>query len=178
MISLAISIQLASYSDEPILFEVALRNVFAIAPPIIILSTFLIKLSRSWIFVETFDPPMIATTGFVGWENTSSSAKISFSMQSPKKLGRNLGSPLRDACFLCEAANASFTYTCPILLSSSANLLSFSSSCGKNLIFSNKNISSSCLVMSSSSLLINLTFLFIFFSNSLAIGSIDREISI
>ena len=121
---------------------------------------------------------MIATTGFVGWENTSSSAEISFSIQSPKKLGRNLGSPLKDACFLCEAANASFIYTCPILLSSCANLLSFSSSCGKNLIFSNKNISSSCLAISSSSLLINLTFLFIFFSNSLAIGSIDKEISI
>ena len=59
-------IQLFSNNDAPILIVVALRNVFAIAPPIIILSTFLIKLSRSCILVEIFDPPMIAMTGLIG----------------------------------------------------------------------------------------------------------------
>ena len=60
----------SSKSDLPIFPPLLLMNVFAIAPPIIILSTKSINFSITFILSETFAPPSIAVKGLFSSNNT------------------------------------------------------------------------------------------------------------
>ena len=69
-------------------------KVYAIPPPIIKLSTTLIKFVKTWILEETLAPPIIAKTGGVLFLKTLSKTSTSFESRKPiaffplKKPGR------------------------------------------------------------------------------------------
>ena len=72
-----------SAKEMPIFLFIASKNVFAIAPPIIILSARSKKFSITVIFVSIFDPPMINESGFKGFESFSERNFISCSIRRP-----------------------------------------------------------------------------------------------
>ena len=69
-----------SQIDLPTLPPCAAANVYVIPPPMIILSHFSINFSMIVIFVDTFEPPTIATKGRWGLDITPSIAFNSFSI--------------------------------------------------------------------------------------------------
>ena len=52
-----------SINEEPTFNLLNFKKLFAIAPTIIRLSVFLDKFKRTFILVDTFDPPIIDVTG-------------------------------------------------------------------------------------------------------------------
>ena len=65
----------------------AARNVFAIPPPMTILSIGPIRFSNKSNFEDTFAPPTIAITGFLSVLNAFSNLDISSSINLPAQLG-------------------------------------------------------------------------------------------
>ena len=66
----------------------ALKKVYAIAPPIIKVSTFSIKEFITPILSETFFPPSIATNGLLGFSNAVPIKSNSFSIKNPDTAGK------------------------------------------------------------------------------------------
>ena len=130
-----------SQIEFPTSYPCALKNVYAIPPPISNVSTFSNKLSITPILSETFAPPNIATNGLSGLFIASPKHSNSFSIKNPETAGKNFATPAVEACALCAAPNASFTYTSAKLANSFANPSSLSVSSLWNLTFSN-NITS------------------------------------
>ena len=150
--SLAFSIKLlansslsSSHSDVPTERPCALKNVYAIAPTIINVSTFSNNFSITSILSETFFPPIIATNGLFGFSNASPKNFNSFSIKNPDTAGKYAAIPAVVAWALCAVPKASFTYTSAKLASSFANSGSFCSSLLSNLTFSKRITSPSCI---------------------------------
>ena len=91
--SFAKSILSSSNKLLPTEYPKDFKNVNAIPPPIIILSTFSIKFSITVILSDTFAPPKIATKGLSGLERAFPIIEISFSTKNPTADGKNLHSP-------------------------------------------------------------------------------------
>ena len=100
-----------SQIESPTPYPWALKNVYAIPPPIISVSTFSNKLSITPILSETFAPPRIATNGLSGLDIAFPRNFNSFSIKNPDTAGKYAATPAVEACALCAAPNASFTYT-------------------------------------------------------------------
>ena len=77
-----------SHSDFPTSYPCALKNVYAIPPPIINVSTFSNRLSITPILSDTFAPPNIATNGLSGLFNASPKNFSSFSIKNPDTAGK------------------------------------------------------------------------------------------
>ena len=130
-----------SHIESPTPYPCALKNVYAIAPPIIKVSTFSNKLFITPILSETFLPPNIATNGLFGFSNAEPKNLSSFSIKNPDTAGKYSAIPAVELCALCAVPNASFTNISAIDASSFENSGSFFSSLGSNLTFSNNTIS-------------------------------------
>ena len=76
-----------SHSEFPTLYPCALKNVYAIPPPIINVSTLSNKLSITPILSETFAPPSIATNGLSGLFTAFPRNFNSFSIKNPDTPG-------------------------------------------------------------------------------------------
>jgi len=79
------------------------------APPTQSRSTRCMRLRRTPIFVEIFEPPMMATRGCGGSVMMRPSVAISRSIKRPATAGRYWAIPAVDACARCAVPNASFT---------------------------------------------------------------------
>ena len=91
----------------------AKRNVFAIPPPTIILSTsFTMFLNKSNL-VEILAPPIIAVSGLLGLSKELDKAFNSRSIRGPAKLGMSLAIPVVDAWARWETEKASLTKQSP-----------------------------------------------------------------
>ena len=85
-----------SHSEFPTSYPNALKNVYAIPPPISILPFFLpsgsfafsIRLSITAILSDTFEPPSIASNGLTGLFNAFPKKFNSFSINSPATDGK------------------------------------------------------------------------------------------
>jgi len=78
----------SSQIEFPTVYPIDLKNVYAIAPPIINVSTFSNKLSITPILSETFFPPKIATNGLFGLFIASPKNFNSFSIKNPLTAGK------------------------------------------------------------------------------------------
>ena len=78
----------SSQIDLPTSYPLALKNVYAIPPPIINVSTLSIKFSITLILSETFFPPKIATNGLTGSVNAPPITSISFLIKYPHTAGK------------------------------------------------------------------------------------------
>ena len=127
--SLAKSSLSNSHNEFPTSYPCALKNVYAIPPPIINVSTFSSKLSITPILSDTLAPPNIATNGLSGLFNAFPKNLSSFSIKNPDTAGKYSATPAVEACALCAAPKASFTYISAMLANCFANsgLLSVSS---------------------------------------------------
>ena len=85
--SSAKSVFSTSHSEFPTLYPCALKNVYAIPPPIINVSTLSNKLSITPILSETFAPPNIATNGLSGLLIAFPKNFNSFSIKNPATPG-------------------------------------------------------------------------------------------
>ncbi len=102
----------ASCSDLPIGCPAAARNVLAMPPPTISLSTLPSRFSSTVSLVETFEPPTIAISGRFGLPSAFSSASSSPVSSGPAQAtGANFATPCVLASARCAVANASMTYT-------------------------------------------------------------------
>ena len=72
-----------SIREAPTLMPFNFRKLFAMAPTITRLSAISDKLDRIFIFVETFDPPIIQVTGFFLFLIIKSIDLISFAKIGP-----------------------------------------------------------------------------------------------
>jgi hypothetical protein len=99
-----------STSDLPTAMPRALKNVYAMAPPMIRRSTLPSMFLMTSILSDTFAPPMIATNGRSGdssaWPRYLSSCSIKRPAAGFSK-SRVIAST--DACARCAAPNASLT---------------------------------------------------------------------
>ena len=77
-----------SHKEFPTSYPCALKNVYAIPPPIINVSTFSNKLSITPILSDTFAPPRIATNGLSGLFKVSPKNFNSFSIKNPDTDGK------------------------------------------------------------------------------------------
>ena len=125
------------------LYPLAFKKVFAIFPPIKILSTpaFSIKLVITPILSETFAPPRIATNGFSGLFNTAPSSSTSFSIKKPKAVSFPCSSiffatPSVELCALWALPKASFTYPSAKSANSADKTSSFLVSLASKRVFS------------------------------------------
>ena len=89
-----VGLKLSSTNDRPIFNPCEKRKVLAIAPPIMIQSTFSIRFSRSSIFVEILAPPTTVATGLAGWPTTLSKALSSASINFPAHEGKYFAKPV------------------------------------------------------------------------------------
>ena len=102
----------ASCSDLPTPTPVAARNVLAMPPPTISLSTFSSSDSSTVSLVETFEPPTIATSGRAGFSSALSSASSSPTSSGPAQATlANRATPWVLASARCAVPNASITNT-------------------------------------------------------------------
>ena len=85
--SFAKSILSSSQIEFPTEYPSALKNVYAIPPPINNTLTFSSKLSITAILSDTFDPPKIDTNGLSGFSNASPKNFSSFSIKNPETAG-------------------------------------------------------------------------------------------
>ena len=90
----------SSISDLPTFISFPFKNVNAIAPTIIILSTFSIKLDIIPILSDTFAPPNIIQKGFSGLFNKILNLLISSSTKKPTALSKYFETPVVDAALL------------------------------------------------------------------------------
>ena len=74
--------------EFPTSYPCALKKVYAIAPPIINVSTFSSKLFITPILSETFFPPKIATNGLLGFSKAFPIKSSSFSIKKPETAGK------------------------------------------------------------------------------------------
>mmetsp|Transcript_18058 Transcript_18058/g.56237 ORF Transcript_18058/g.56237 Transcript_18058/m.56237 type:complete len:263 (+) Transcript_18058:264-1052(+) len=93
---------------------VVLRKVYAIPPPMIILSTLSSMFLISWILSDTLAPPRMASTGRAGASSTFANATSSLATRKPAALVVK-PSPSIDECARCAVPKASETYTSPSL---------------------------------------------------------------
>ena len=82
-----------SQIEFPTLYPCALKNVYAIPPPINNVSTLSSKLSITPILSDTFFPPKIATNGLLGLLSASPKTFSSFSIKNPHAEGKNDATP-------------------------------------------------------------------------------------
>src|SRR5699024_9358312 len=141
--SLAKSILSSSNNDNPISLPCALKNVYAIPPPIITLSAIFNKFSITPILSETLAPPKIATKGRSGLFTTPPINLISLSIKNPDAVSTLDAMPTLDACSRCAVPNASLINTSPkedqYLPNSGSFLDSFLPSTSSKRVFSNNN---------------------------------------
>ena len=78
----------SSQIEFPTSYPCVLKKVYAIAPPIIKVSTFSSKLLMTPILSETFFPPKIATNGLFGFSSAFPIKSISFSIKNPETAGK------------------------------------------------------------------------------------------
>ena len=155
--------------------------MYAIPPPIINVSTLSNKLSITPILSETFAPPSIAINGLSGLLIAFPKTVNSFSIKNPDTAGKYAAIPAVEACALCAAPNASFTYTSAIDANFFANSGSLSVSSLWNLTFSRSIISPSfkfaALFVASSPItsLAIITSLFSNLDNSFATGANENS---
>ena len=123
--SFANSILSASNNDVPISFPVALRKVYAIPPPIRMVSTLFSKFSITPILSDTFAPPRMATKGRFGSLSALPIISTSFCTKSPRAEGSSEATPTLELCARWQVANASFTKTSAKEANSEANAGSF-----------------------------------------------------
>mmetsp|Transcript_18131 Transcript_18131/g.38949 ORF Transcript_18131/g.38949 Transcript_18131/m.38949 type:complete len:252 (-) Transcript_18131:524-1279(-) len=109
MISLTILAPSSSYSDEPMDIPCkTFRNVKAMPPPMIILSTLASKFLMRRILSLTLAPPRIARTGFDGQSSTLPKAASSLATRKPAAL-TSKPSPTMEECARCAVPKASLT---------------------------------------------------------------------
>ena len=72
----------SSNKDFPIVWLFTFKKVYAIAPPITIVSQLLDKDSKTVILEETFAPPIMATKGFSGLSSKGARNLTSFSIKN------------------------------------------------------------------------------------------------
>ena len=89
-----------SHKEFPTPYPCALKNVYAIPPPTINVSTLSNKLSITPILSETFAPPNMAIKGLLGLFIVSPKTLSSFSIKNPATAGKNLAIPAVEACAL------------------------------------------------------------------------------
>ena len=110
MIFLASSTKSASAKDLPIGLPCANKNVLAIPPPTIKLSTLSAKLSKIVNLVETLLPATIATNGCAGCFNALPNASNSPAIKIPAHAtGAAAATASVEASARCAVPNASFT---------------------------------------------------------------------
>ena len=90
---LAKSILSNSQIEFPTPYPCALKNVYAIPPPINNTSTLFNKLSITPILSDTFFPPNIATNGLTGLFKVSPKIFNSFSIKNPHPDGKYFATP-------------------------------------------------------------------------------------
>ena len=109
MIFRASATRSASNSDLPIGRPAAAMKVLAMPPPTTSWSTFSASAARIVSFVETFEPPTIATSGRAGWPSAFVSASISAAISGPAQaIGANRAMPCVVASARWAVAKASF----------------------------------------------------------------------
>ena len=79
----AVSTMSASYSDAPTLAPLAAKNVLAIPPPTMIWSQIFANDLSTSNFVETFEPPTIASMGLAGLSKALANASSSAANNGP-----------------------------------------------------------------------------------------------
>ena len=99
----------SSTRERPISRPFAFKKVQAIAPPMQRRSTRRSKLRTTPIFVEIFEPPMMATSGRGGSVMMRPSVVISRSIRSPATAGRYCAMPTVEAWARCAVPKASLT---------------------------------------------------------------------
>ncbi len=110
--SLASSSLSSSTNDLPMFPPSALKNVYAMPPPIMRLSTTSSIFSMISILSEIFAPPIMAVKGFSAFSNTFLALSSSAAMTRPAHLSlKNCATIVVDACARCAVPKASFTYT-------------------------------------------------------------------
>ena len=115
----------ASCSDLPTPVPVAARNVLAMPPPTISLSTFSSNDSSTVSLVETFEPPTIASSGRAGFCNARSSASSSPTSSGPAHATlAKRATPCVLASARCAVPKASITnrsHSCAMLRASASS---------------------------------------------------------
>mmetsp|Transcript_49991 Transcript_49991/g.58343 ORF Transcript_49991/g.58343 Transcript_49991/m.58343 type:complete len:253 (-) Transcript_49991:450-1208(-) len=107
---LAVSTKSSSTRDVPTPYPWAFKKVKTIPPPMITLSHFSRRASRTVIFDETLDPPTMAAMGFSPLEMAPSRYSSSLARRNPDTAGeRNLVTPSVEACARWAVPKASFT---------------------------------------------------------------------
>ena len=87
-------------------------NVLAMPPPTISRSTLSASASSTVSFVETFEPPTIATSGRAGLSRARPRASSSEASSGPAHAtGANRATPWVEACARCAVPNASIANT-------------------------------------------------------------------
>mmetsp|Transcript_25565 Transcript_25565/g.31481 ORF Transcript_25565/g.31481 Transcript_25565/m.31481 type:complete len:278 (-) Transcript_25565:387-1220(-) len=108
--SLAVSTKSSSTREVPTLYPLALRKVKTIPPPMMILSHFSTRASRTVILEETLDPPTMAAIGFSPLLTAPSRYSSSLARRNPDTAGeRNLVTPSVEAWARWAVPKASFT---------------------------------------------------------------------
>ena len=110
--SRATSSMFASYSDLPTSWPAAAMNVLAMPPPTIRQSTTSVSASSTVNFVDTLEPPMIATNGRAGLSSAVARASSSATNSGPAQAtGAYSATPYVLACVRCAVPKASITKT-------------------------------------------------------------------
>ncbi len=141
----------SSTSERPISRPLAFKKVQAMAPPMQRRSTRRIRLRRTPILVEIFEPPMMATSGWGGSVMIRASVLISRSIRSPATAGRYCAIPTVEAWARCAVPKASLTYSSPSAASCLAKSGSFFVSPGWKRTFSSRTISPSRIAFTAAS---------------------------
>mmetsp|Transcript_2541 Transcript_2541/g.4341 ORF Transcript_2541/g.4341 Transcript_2541/m.4341 type:complete len:254 (-) Transcript_2541:514-1275(-) len=110
MTALAVSTKSSSTREVPTLRPLALRKVKTMPPPMMILSHFSRRASRTVILEETLDPPTMAAMGFSPLEMAPSRYSSSLARRKPETAGlRNLVTPSVEAWARWAVPKASLT---------------------------------------------------------------------
>mmetsp|Transcript_62987 Transcript_62987/g.146678 ORF Transcript_62987/g.146678 Transcript_62987/m.146678 type:complete len:279 (-) Transcript_62987:124-960(-) len=97
----------SSYKEVPMAMPShVFRKVYAMPPPMIILSTLSSIFMMSWILSLTLAPPKIANTGFAGVSRTLAKASSSLDIKPPEHF-TSKPSPTMELCARCAVPKAS-----------------------------------------------------------------------
>mmetsp|Transcript_15516 Transcript_15516/g.29289 ORF Transcript_15516/g.29289 Transcript_15516/m.29289 type:complete len:227 (-) Transcript_15516:138-818(-) len=108
-----------------LMLSLIFRKVYAMPPPMIILSTLSSIFMMSWILSLTLAPPRIARTGFAGVSRTFEKALSSLPIKSPAHF-TSKPSPTMELCARWAVPKASLQYTSASFLMEARNAATFS----------------------------------------------------